>query len=109
MAFDGRTGSVVWSANVGTYDQLARLMTDGRVLLVGLTPEEGAAAGSLVAFSLADGQRLWHAPLPDGLDAAWTQGHVLVAGDGARSHGVGRAGQPVSLTRSARAAEPPRG
>ena len=83
VAFDGRTGSVVWSANVGTYDQLARLMTDGRVLLVGLTPTDGAAAGSLVALSLADGQRLWHASLPDGLDAAWAQGHVLVAGEGA--------------------------
>ena len=57
-------------------------MTDGRVLLVGLTPQEGAAAGSLVAFSLADGVRLWHVPLPGGLDAAWTQGHLLVAGGG---------------------------
>ncbi|WP_456789353.1 outer membrane protein assembly factor BamB family protein [Cellulomonas sp. P5_C5] len=83
VAYDGRTGSVVWAANVGTYDQLARLMTDGRVLLVGLTPQEGAGEGTLVAFALADGQRLWHVPLPDGLDAAWAQGHVLVAGDGA--------------------------
>ena len=58
-------------------------MTDGRVLLVGLTPQEGAGEGTLVAFALADGQRLWHVPLPDGLDAAWAQGHVLVAGDGA--------------------------
>ncbi|MDQ0375106.1 outer membrane protein assembly factor BamB family protein [Cellulomonas humilata] len=83
VAFDGRSGSVVWSANVGTYDQLARLMTDGRVLLVGLTPAEGEAEGSLAAFALADGERLWRVPLPDGLDAAWTLGHVLVAGDDA--------------------------
>lgn len=83
VAYDGRTGALVWSATVGSYDQLARLMTDGRVLLVGLTPEEGAAAGSLVAFSLTDGERLWRVPLPDGLDAAWTLGHVLVAGEGA--------------------------
>ncbi|WP_146847958.1 outer membrane protein assembly factor BamB family protein [Cellulomonas terrae] len=82
VAYDGRTGALVWSASVGSYDQLARLMTDGRVLLVGLTPEEDAPAGSLVAFSLTDGERLWRVPLPDGLDAAWTLGHVLVAGEG---------------------------
>lgn len=82
VAFDGRTGSVVWSAEVGTFDQLARLMTDGRVLLVGLTPEVDAAAGSLTALSLAHGERLWRAPLPAGLDAAWTHGHLLVAGEG---------------------------
>ncbi|WP_146925663.1 outer membrane protein assembly factor BamB family protein [Cellulomonas xylanilytica] len=81
VAFDGRTGSVVWTANAGTYDQLARLMTDGRVLLVGLTPGEDAAAGSLSAYSLTGGERLWQAPLPGGLDAAWTQGHLLVAGE----------------------------
>ena len=80
VAFDGRTGAVAWSADVGTYDQVARLMTDGRVLLVGLTPQDGAREGALVAMSLADGQRLWRVPLPDGLDVAWTQGHVLVAG-----------------------------
>lgn len=83
VAYDGRTGALVWSATVGSYDQGTRLMTDGRVLLVGLTPEEGAAAGSLVAFSLTDGERLWRVPLPDGLDAAWTLGHVLVAGESA--------------------------
>lgn len=80
VAYDGRTGSVVWSVDVGIYDQMVRLMTDGRVLLVGLTPDAGAEAGSLVAFSPADGERLWRAPLPDGLDAAWAQGHVLVGG-----------------------------
>ena len=82
VAIDGRTGSVVWSADLGAYDQQARLMTDGRVLLVGLTPAQGAAEGSLVALSLADGQRLWQVPLPDGLSAVWTEGHVLVAGAG---------------------------
>ncbi|WP_162243376.1 PQQ-binding-like beta-propeller repeat protein [Cellulomonas sp. Leaf334] len=83
VAYDGRSGEVAWSASIGSYDQLVRLMTDGRVLLVGLTPEEGSAAGSLVAFSLPGGERLWRVPLPDGLDAAWSQGHVLVAGEGA--------------------------
>ena len=83
VAFDGRTGAVVWSADVGTFDQEARLMTDGRVLLVGLTPEPGDVAGALVALSLTDGERLWRSPLPDGLDAAWAQGHLLVAGEGA--------------------------
>ena len=82
VAFDGVTGAVVWSAEVGTYDQAARLMTDGRVLLVGLTPDVGATAGSLAAFALADGERLWRAPLPGGLDTAWTEGHLLVAGEG---------------------------
>ena len=66
VAFDGRSGSVVWSADVGTFDQEARLMTDGRVLLVGLTPELGEAAGALVALSLTDGGRLWRSRLRTG-------------------------------------------
>jgi outer membrane protein assembly factor BamB len=82
VAFDGRTGSVAWSAEAGTFDQQAQLMTDGRVLLVGLTPGETGTAGSLVALSLGDGQRLWERTLPHGLDAAWTLGHLLVAGAG---------------------------
>lgn len=82
VAFDGRTGATAWTATAGTYDQLARLMTDGQVLLVGLTPVDGTTAGSLAAFSLADGHPLWQDPLPDGLNAAWTQGRLLVAGSG---------------------------
>jgi len=82
VAIDGRTGTVVWSVEVGTYDQRVRLMTDGRVLLVTLTPEVGTDAGSITAFSLDDGERLWRVPLPGGLDAAWAQGHLLVAGSG---------------------------
>jgi hypothetical protein len=56
-----------------------RLLTDGRVLLVAATPADRATAGSLVALSLGDGQRLWEVPMPDGLDVASTQGHLLVA------------------------------
>jgi outer membrane protein assembly factor BamB len=94
VAFDGRTGSVAWSVDVGTYDQQVRLMTDGRVLLVGLTPAEGAAAGTLVALSLGDGQRLWEASLPHGLDAAWTLGHLLVAGSGSDPTAAAVLGSP---------------
>lgn len=82
VAFDGRTGTAAWTASAGTYDQLARLMTDGQVLLVGLTPMDGTSAGTLAAFALADGRPLWQVPLPDGLNAAGTQGRLLVASSG---------------------------
>lgn len=82
VAFDGRSGTAAWTASAGTYDQLARLMTDGQVLLVGLTPLDGTSAGTLAAFALADGRPLWQVPLPDGLNAAWTQGRLLVASSG---------------------------
>ena len=76
-------------------------MTDGQVLLVGLTPTDGTAAGTLAAFSLADGRALWQVPLPDGLNAAATEGHLLVA----------TSGGPIAVlgTRSQRAAGAARG
>ncbi len=82
VAYDGRTGAPVWSASVGTYDQLARLMTDGRVLLVGLTPGDGSATGTLAAFALADGRALWHVPLPGGLHEVRAEAGLLVATSG---------------------------
>ena len=96
VAFDGRSGAVVWSADVGTFDQEARLMTDGRVLLVGLTPERGDAAGALVALSLTDGGRLWRSPLSGrarrGVGAGTPPGRRRGCGRVA----VGRPGQPVN-------------
>lgn len=64
VALDAATGAVRWTSPVKLTSDLAVPLTDGRVLVV----VERAPTSHLVAFDLADGRRLWQAPLPDHVD-----------------------------------------
>lgn len=65
-AVDASTGRTLWSAQAPRWTGDAPV-TDGRVVAQLESRGEGGAA--LVAYDLADGRRVWEAPLPD--EAAW--------------------------------------
>jgi outer membrane protein assembly factor BamB len=80
LAFDGRTGALVWSANTGSYDQVQTLLTNGRSLLVANSPATGERSGTLDAFTLDTGTHVWRAVLPERLGTASVQGKLLLVG-----------------------------
>lgn len=80
LAFDGRTGALVWSANTGSYDQVQTLLTNGTSLLVANSPATGEQSGTLDAFTLDTGTHLWRAVLPERLGTASVQGKLLLVG-----------------------------
>jgi hypothetical protein len=78
LAFDGRTGALVWRASTGSYDQVQTLLTNGRSLLVANSPAPGEPAGTLDAFALDTGAQLWRAVLPDRLGSVSVHGRLMV-------------------------------
>ena len=45
LAFDGRTGALLWSVSAGSYDQAQTLLTDGTSLVVADSPAPGERRG----------------------------------------------------------------
>lgn len=79
LAFDGRTGALVWTANAGTLDQTPTLLTDGTSLIVANSPAIGETVGTFDAFALDTGERTWSTGTTDLLGPVTVRGDLLVS------------------------------
>lgn len=84
-AFDGRTGALVWSVHVGSYDETQTLLTDGTSIVVANAPAPGEGSGTIEGFALDTGVRLWTTRTTALLGTLTVRGHVLVSASAAAS------------------------
>ncbi|WP_426593178.1 PQQ-binding-like beta-propeller repeat protein [Cellulomonas sp. McL0617] len=78
VAFDGRTGAVVWRTTVTPGHVPGSLSTDGSSILVADQPVAGQERSELLAYGVDDGRLLWQAPLPAGIRSSTSVGRVLL-------------------------------
>ena len=89
LALDGRTGSVLWRVGAGTDGEVRTLLTDGTSLVVASSPSPGQPVGTLDAFDLDSGSRLWRTTTPALAGVVSVRAGLILARSGAWSAVLG--------------------
>ena len=89
LALDGRTGSVLWRVSAGSDGEVRTLLTNGTSLVVASSPAPGQPVGTLDAFDLDSGSRLWRTTTPALAGVVSVRAGLLLARSGAWSAVLG--------------------